>query len=67
VVNEPVKAGDKLYIASGEYVFCAQDEGSVLWRAKVDNDGKLELADGKVKVISDGKSVVLDPVTGKKL
>ncbi len=67
VVNEPVKAGDKLYIASGEYVFCAQDEGPVLWRAKVDNDGKLELADGKVKVISDGKSVTLDPDTGRKL
>jgi hypothetical protein len=67
VVSEPVKAGDKLYIASGEYVFCAQNDGPVLWRAKVDNDGKLELAGGKVKVMSEGKTVVLDSVTGKKL
>jgi len=67
VVSEPVKAGDKLYIASGEYVFCALNDGPVLWKAKIDNEGKLELADGKVKVTSDGKNVVLDSETGKKL
>ncbi|HNX23386.1 MAG TPA: FecR domain-containing protein [Spirochaetota bacterium] len=67
VVNEPVKAGDKLYIASGEYVFCAQNDGPVLWRAKVDNDGKLEVKDGKVKVMSEGKNIVLDADNGKKL
>mgnify|MGYP001163406765 CR=1 FL=1 len=67
VVTEPVKAGDKLYIASGEYVFCAQSDGPVIWKAKIDNDGKVEVADGKVKVMSEGKSVILDPDTGKKL
>lgn len=67
VVNEPVKVGEKLFIASGEYVFCAQAEGPVLWKAKIDNDGKLEVADGKVKVMSEGKSVVLDADNGKKL
>ena len=67
VVNEAVKNGDKIYIASGEYVFCAQSDGPVLWRAKIENDGKLELADGKVKVMSEGKSIEIDPDTGKKL
>jgi len=67
VVNEPVKLGENLYIASGEYVFCAQSDGPVLWKAEIKNDGKLQVEDGKVKVMSDGKSVVLDPDTGKKL
>jgi hypothetical protein len=67
VVSEPVKVGEKLFIASGEYVFCAQTEGPVLWKTKIDNDGKLDVADGKVKVMSEGKSVVLDADNGKKL
>ncbi len=67
VVKEPVKAGEKLYIASGEYVFCALNDGPVLWRAEVENDGEVVLAEDKVIVKSKGKSVELDPDTGKKL
>ena len=67
VINEPVKAGDKLYIASGEYVFCAQNDGPVLWKAKIDNDGILEVAGNRIKVTSNGKRVTLDSVTGRKL
>jgi len=67
VVSEPVKFQDKLYIASGEYVFCAQNDGPVLWRAKVENDGKIEVVGGKVRVLSKGKKVTLDSVTGRKL
>ncbi len=67
VISEPVKFGENLYIASGEFVFCAQPDGPVLWKAEVENDGKLEVADGKVKVMSGGKSVLLDAETGKKL
>ena len=67
VVNEAVKAGDKLYIASGEYVFCAQTDGPVLWKAKIENDGKLEVDGRKVKVVSGKKKIVLDSNTGRKL
>lgn len=67
VLSEPVDAGDKLYIASGEYVFCAQKEGPVLWKTKISNNGKLEMSGGKIKLMSNGRRVVLDSGTGKKL
>jgi hypothetical protein len=67
VVSEPVRDGDRLYIASGEYVFCAENEGPVLWRAEIENDGKVEIEKGKVAVTSKGKKVELDQDTGKKL
>lgn len=67
VINEAVKAGDKLYIASGEYVFCAMSDGPVIWKANIKNDGKIEVTGGKVKVSAGGKSIVLDSGTGKKM
>lgn len=67
VVSEAVKSGDRLYIASGEYVFCALNDGQVIWKAEVVNDGKLEVQGEEVKVMSKGKTVVLDSETGKKL
>ena len=67
VVGDPVDTGDKIYIASGEYIFCAQKEGPVLWKTKMDNDGKLQLAGGKVKITSNGKRVVLNSETGRRM
>lgn len=43
VVNEPVKFEENLYIASGEFVFCAQPDGLVIWKSEVPNDGKIEV------------------------
>lgn len=67
VVNEAVKSNGKLYIASGEYVFCADPEGTVLWRADVNNDGTLVVEGEKVTVKSGGKSVRFDAHTGKRM
>lgn len=67
VVSEPVNSGDRIYIASGGYIFCAQKDGPVLWKTKINNDGKLQLAGGKVKITSNGKRVMLNPDTGKRL
>ncbi len=66
VVNEPVSSGDRIYIASGDYVFCAQKEGTVLWKTKIINDGKVVLAGKKVKIKSGGKRVVLSSETGRR-
>lgn len=67
VVNEAVKRNGKLYIASGEYVFCADSEGTVLWKADVNNDGYLAVEGNKVTVKSGGRQVRLDADTGKKM
>lgn len=67
VINEAVKSGDKLYIASGDYVFCALGDGSVLWKANIKNDGKVTVEGDKLKVYAGKKSIELDSDTGKKL
>lgn len=67
LLSEPVKEGDKLFVASGEYVFCALADGPVLWKQSIKNDGRLSLTDGKVVVKAGGKDVNLDPETGEKL
>jgi hypothetical protein len=67
VVTSPVRIGDKVYIASGKYVFCASSEGPVLWRKNIENDGRFELRDNKLVVTSQGQEVILDTETGQKL
>lgn len=67
VVNDAVKSNGRLYIASGEYVFCADPEGAVIWKADVNNDGSLVVAGEKVTVKSGGKRVTLDADTGRRM
>lgn len=67
VVNEAVRRDGKLYIASGEYVFCADPEGTVIWKSDINNDGSLMIEGDKVTVKSGGKSVKLDADTGKRI
>ncbi len=67
VMDEPLKSGDKLYVASGEYVYCASVNGPVLWRKNIINDGKLELKDGKLTVFTKGEKKNLDSETGEQL
>jgi hypothetical protein len=67
VINEALKEGDKLYIASGDYVYCAMADGSVLWRVNMKNDGKVAIDGEKLKVYAGRKIIELDSGTGKKL
>jgi len=67
VVDSPIRKDERVYIASGKYVFCATNEGPVLWRMSIDNDGKFQLRDDKLIVVSQGQEIVLDPETGQKL
>lgn len=67
LLSEPVKEGDKLFVASGEYVFCAMVDGPVLWKQSIKNDGKLSIAEGKVVVKAGGKNINLDQETGQRL
>ena len=32
VLQQPVRMNDKIFIASGDYVYCASADGPVLWR-----------------------------------
>jgi len=67
VIEPPVKTEDKLYIASGDYVYCASLEGPVLWRKKIDNNGKLELSDDSLVVYSQSGKKKLDLETGTEM
>jgi len=67
VINEAVRKDGKLYIASGEFVFCADPEGTVIWKADIENDGSLVIDGGRVTVKSGGKTVNLDADNGKRM
>ncbi len=64
VINQPVQKDNKLYIASGDYVFCASLDGPVFWKRNIKNDGKVEIKDDKLIIYSEGKAQELDLVTG---
>ncbi|MCP4130252.1 MAG: FecR domain-containing protein [bacterium] len=67
VVKESIKKEGKLYIASGKYVFCASPDGPVYWKADLVNDGKFEIKENKLVVVSGGKENRFDLETGKGL
>ena len=64
VINPPIQKDNKLYIASGDYVFCASVDGPVFWKRNIKNDGKVELKEDKLVIFTEGKSKELDIVTG---
>lgn len=60
----PVRKGDRLFIAAGDYVFCALSDGPIVWKKQIINDGSIEMKDGRVIVNSSGKFTALDELTG---
>jgi hypothetical protein len=64
VINPPIQKDTKLYIASGDYVFCASIDGPVFWKRNIKNDGKVEFKDDKLVLFTEGKTKELDLVTG---
>ncbi len=67
LTEEPVKKGDRIYVASGEYVFCASVDGPVVWRKQVANEGKLQIRDRALVISTRGGETRLDLKTGEKL
>jgi hypothetical protein len=66
VVDEPVKVNDRLYIASGDYIFCSSIDGPVLWRKKLGNEGKLLIRNNRLVVPSQEGEIQLDLNSGEK-
>jgi len=67
LLEDPVKDGNRLYIAAGDYLFCVGEDGPVLWKIKIKNPGKITIVDGKLKIESAGQSIYVDPDTGKRM
>ena len=67
MISAPVKDGDKSYIATKDHLYCAQDNGPVLWKMEIKNFSKLTLEDGKLKVTASGKTIFINPDTGKRM
>lgn len=66
VINPPIRRDDRIYIASGDYVYCASAEGPVLWRKNIENDGKLEIRDDRLVVHARTGVKSLDLDTGQE-
>jgi hypothetical protein len=66
VVNPPIRRDDRIYIASGDYVYCASAEGPVLWRKNIENDGKLEIQGDRLIVHARSGAKSLDLDTGQE-
>ena len=67
IVEEPVKRDNKIYVVSGDQVFCASVRGPVFWRKQIENDGKIRVLKNRIIVMSQGQQVSLDSDTGEKL
>ena len=67
IVEEPVKRDNKIYVVSGDQVFCASVRGPVFWRKQIENNGKIRVLKNRIIVTSQGQDVSLDSDTGEKL
>jgi len=67
VINPPIKAKDTLYIASGDHVFCASMDGPVLWKKKIENDGKIKILGDKLQVNSQGETKMFELINGDEI
>ena len=66
MVSPPVSRNELIYVASGDYVFCAMKEGPVKWRKNIKNKGKVEFKEGKLVVHTPQGLTELDPLTGQQ-
>jgi hypothetical protein len=66
VVAPPVKVGDRIFIASGDYVYCASLDGPVVWRKNILNDGKVEVNEKSLLVYTGTGVKKLDLETGQE-
>lgn len=67
VVQAPVEYNEKLYVASGEYIFCADKSGPVLWRKKIENTGEISIKDNTVVLKGKDTEHTLNAETGEVL
>lgn len=66
VLQQPVRMNDKIFIASGDYVYCASADGPVLWRKNIQNNGRIEIKGDRLFVYGKGAVKSLDLETGQE-
>lgn len=66
VINQPIKHEGKVFIASNDYIYCAKDDGPVLWRKKVDSTNNIELKGNMLLIYTKGRLKKLDIATGQE-
>ncbi len=67
VVEPPVKGMNRIYIAASGYVYCASQDGPVIWRKRMENDGRLEIRGNRLVVFVNGQAKVLNLTTGDRM
>lgn len=46
------KLAGRYYVATGDYVFCALEDGTVVWKTSLTNSGSCDIKDGKLHVLT---------------
>ena len=64
---EPIKVGNKLYVLSGDNVFCAQEAGGLSWRRTIVGGERIQLNKNRVFVYSGDEHFELAADSGKQL
>ncbi|MCL1834270.1 MAG: FecR domain-containing protein [Leptospirales bacterium] len=67
IKSGPIREGGKSYVAAGNYLYCVQEDGPVLWKMGIKNYSKIAMEKGKLKITSSGKNIYVDPNTGKRI
>ena len=39
LLDEPLKKNDRIFLSTGDYVICSDEDGTVLWKVKIKNQG----------------------------
>lgn len=47
------KQDNRYFVATGDYVFCVKEEGTVIWKRTLPNKGSCDIKEGKLYVATD--------------
>ncbi len=67
VIEKPVHFDEKVYVASGEYIFCTYPNGKICWKKKMSNNGQLGLLERNLVVYSGTNRKILNPYNGSEI
>ena len=65
--QKPISHDGKMYVVSGEYVFCAMINSTLVWKVKIENAGKMEIKDNILNINTAGGYKTIDLKSGKNM
>lgn len=65
LLDEPLKKNDRIFLSTGNYVICSDEDGTVLWKVKIKNQG-IGFRGNDIYVRHGKMSLKLRPSDGKR-